>query len=131
MVLLSLPPPLGCNVCCLKQVVIIFEHVEVLRTDWSIPFRLIDERTETSKVWRTIYFHHMLANSLADVVAEEAVTCVLPELNLECQDEACERDQAGEIFLPTASAAAFHRSQGASPHCWARAEKCWRRTTLV
>ena len=31
-----------------------------------------------------IGFHHMLANSLADVVAEEAATRLLPDLKLEC-----------------------------------------------
>ena len=33
----------------------------------------------------------MLANSVADVVAEEATTCFLLERNLECQCKACQK----------------------------------------
>ena len=66
---------------------------------WSILFQLIDERggvTEVIKVkshledespsvitQSKIGFHHMLANSLADVVAEEAAKRLLSYLNLE------------------------------------------------
>ena len=63
---------------------------------WSILFQLIDERsvvTDFIKVkshagpsvimQNKIAFHHMLANSLADVVAEEAAKRLLPDLNLE------------------------------------------------
>ena len=66
---------------------------------WSILFHLIDERsgvTDFIKVkshledagpsaikQNKIAFHHMLANSLADVVAEEAAKRLLPDLNLE------------------------------------------------
>ena len=66
---------------------------------WSILFQLIDERsgvTDFIKVkshledsvpsvikQNRIAFHHMLANSLADVVAEEAAKRLLPDLNLE------------------------------------------------
>ena len=35
--------------------------------------------------------HHMLANSLEDVVAEEAAKRLLPDLNLECKAKKAER----------------------------------------
>ena len=38
-----------------------------------------------------IAFHHMLANSLADVVAEEAAKRLLPDLNLEQKAKRAER----------------------------------------
>ena len=38
-----------------------------------------------------IGFHHMLANSLADVVAEEAAKRLLPDLNLERKAKKAER----------------------------------------
>ena len=66
---------------------------------WSILFQLIDERsgvTDFIKVkshledagpsaikQNKIAFHHMLANSLADVVAAEVAKRLLPDLNLE------------------------------------------------
>ena len=65
---------------------------------WSILFQLIDERSGVTDVVKVkshledegrsvitqnkIGFHHMLANSLADVVAEEAATRLLTDLNL-------------------------------------------------
>ena len=42
-----------------------------------------------------IAFHHMLANSLADVVAEEAAKRLLPDLNLECKAKWAERVGVG------------------------------------
>ena len=66
---------------------------------WSIFFQLIDERSGVTDVIKVkshledegpsgitqnkIGFHHMLANSFADVVAEEAAERLLPDLNLE------------------------------------------------
>ena len=38
-----------------------------------------------------IAFHHMLANSVADVVAEEAAKRLLPDMNLECKAQHAER----------------------------------------
>ena len=65
---------------------------------WSILFQLIDERSGVTDVIKVkshleddgpsvitqnkIGFDHMLANSLADVVAEEAATRLPPDLNL-------------------------------------------------
>ena len=53
--------------------------------------------SNSSHTWKTlarqssnknkIAFHHMLANSLADVVAEEAAKRLLPDLNLETQSQ--------------------------------------------
>ena len=70
-------------------------------------FQLIDERsgvTDFTKVkshledaglsvikQNKIAFHHMLANSLADVVAEEAAKRLLPDLNLERKAKWAER----------------------------------------
>ena len=74
---------------------------------WSILFHLIDERSGVTDVIEVkshledvgpsvitqnkIGFHHMLANSLADVVAEEAAKRLLPELNLERKAKKAER----------------------------------------
>ena len=74
---------------------------------WSILFQLIDERsgvTDFIKVkshledggpsvikQNKIAFHHMLAHSLADVVAEEAAKRLLPDLNLERKAKWAER----------------------------------------
>ena len=73
---------------------------------WSILFKLIDERsgvTDFIKVkshleaapsaikQNKIAFHHMLANSLADVVAEKAAKRLLPDLNLERKAKWAER----------------------------------------
>ena len=74
---------------------------------WSILFQLIDERkgvTDFIKVkshledfgpsvikQNRIAFHHMLANSLADVMAEEAARRLLPDLNLERKARWAER----------------------------------------
>ena len=78
---------------------------------WSILFQLIDERsgvTDFIKVkshledagpsvikQNRIAFHHMLANSLADVVAEEAAKRLLPDLNLERKAKWAERVGVG------------------------------------
>ena len=78
---------------------------------WSILFQLIDERsgvtdfikvkshledTGPSVIKRNkIAFHHMLANSLADVVAEEAAKRLLPDLNLERKAKWAERVGVG------------------------------------
>ena len=77
---------------------------------WSILVQLIDERsgvTDFIKVkshledagplvikQNKIAFHHMLANSLADVVAEEAKR-LLPDLNLERKAKWAERVGVG------------------------------------
>ena len=74
---------------------------------WSILFQLIDERSGVTDVIKVkshledegpsviaqnkIGFHHMLANSLADVVAEEAAKRLLPDLNLERKAKKAER----------------------------------------
>ena len=74
---------------------------------WSILFQLIDERSQVTDVIKVkshledvgpsvitqnkIGFHHMLANSLADVVAEEAAERLLPDLNLERKAKKAER----------------------------------------
>ena len=74
---------------------------------WSILFHLIDERSGVTDVIKVkshwgdvgpsvitqnkIGFHHMLANSLADVVAEEAAKRLLPDLNLERNAKKAER----------------------------------------
>ena len=74
---------------------------------WSILFQLIDERSGVTDVIKVkshlgdvgpsvitqnkIGFHHMLANSLADVVAEEAAKRLLPDLNLERNAKKAER----------------------------------------
>ena len=74
-------------------------------------FQLIDERsgvTDFIKVkshledagpsaikQNKIAFHHMLANSLADVVAEEAAKRLLPDLNLERKAKRAERVGVG------------------------------------
>ena len=66
---------------------------------WSILFRLIDGHSGKTYVIKVkshleddspsaiqqneIAFHHMLANSLADVVAEEAARRLLPDMSLE------------------------------------------------
>ena len=42
-----------------------------------------------------IAFHHMLANSLADVVAEEAAKLLLPDMNLERKAKIAERTGGG------------------------------------
>ena len=78
---------------------------------WSILFHLIDERsgvTDFIKVkshledagpsvikQNKIAFHHMPANSLADVVAEEAPKRLLPDLNLERKAKWAERVGVG------------------------------------
>ena len=78
---------------------------------WSILFQLIDERsgvTDFIKVkshledagpsvikQNKVAFHHMLANSLADVVAEEAAKRLLPDLNLERKAKWAERVGVG------------------------------------
>ena len=78
---------------------------------WSILFQLIDERsgvTDFIKVkshledagpsaikHNKIAFHHMLANSLADVVAEEAAKRLLPDLTLERKAKWAERVGVG------------------------------------
>ena len=74
---------------------------------WSILFQLIDERSGVTDVIKVkshledegpsvitqnkIGFHHMLANSLSDVVAEEAATRLLHDLKLECKAKKTER----------------------------------------
>ena len=75
---------------------------------WSILFHLIDERSGVTdfikvkshledagpsaiKQNNKIAFHHMLANSLADVVAEEAAKRLQPDLNLERKAKWAER----------------------------------------
>ena len=74
---------------------------------WSILFQLIDERSGVADVIKVkshledvgpsvitqnkIGLHHMLANSLADVVAEEAAKRLLPGLNLERKAKWAER----------------------------------------
>ena len=79
---------------------------------WSILFQLIDERsgvTDFIKVkshledagpsvikQNKIAFHHMLANSLSDVVAEEAAKRLQPDLNLERKAKWAERVGIGE-----------------------------------
>ena len=79
---------------------------------WSILFQLIDERSGFTDVIKVkshledvgpsvitqnkICFHHMLANSLADVVAEEAAKRLLPDLNLERKAEKAERIWCGQ-----------------------------------
>ena len=78
---------------------------------WSILFQLIDGRsgvTDFIKVkshledagpsvikQNKIAFHHMLANSLADVVAEEVAKRLLPDLNLERKAKWAERVGVG------------------------------------
>ena len=78
---------------------------------WSILFQLIDERsgvTDFVKVkshledaglsvikQNKIAFHHMLANSLAGAVAEEAAKRLLPDLNLERKAKWAERVGVG------------------------------------
>ena len=78
---------------------------------WSILFQLIDERsgvTDFIKVkshledagpsvikQNRIAFHHMLAKSLEDVVAEEAAKRLLPDLNLERKAKWAERVGVG------------------------------------
>ena len=74
---------------------------------WSILFQLIDGRSGVNDVIKVkshledagpsvikqnkIAFHHMLANALADVVAEEAAKRLLPDLNLERKAKVAER----------------------------------------
>ena len=74
---------------------------------WSIFFQLIDERSGVTDFIRVkshledagpstikqnkIAFHHMRANSLADVVAEDAAKRLLPDLNLERKAKWAER----------------------------------------
>ena len=74
---------------------------------WSILFHLIDERSGVADVIKVkshledegpsvikqnkIGFHQRLANSLADVVAEEAAERLLPDLNLERKAKKAER----------------------------------------
>ena len=74
---------------------------------WSILFQLIGERSGVTDVIKVkshlevvgpsvitqnkIGFHHMLANSLADVVAEEAAKRLPPDLNLERKAKKAER----------------------------------------
>ena len=74
---------------------------------WSILFQQIDERSGVTDVINVksnledegpsaitqnkIGFHRMLANSLADVVAEKAAKRLLPDLNLERKAEKAER----------------------------------------
>ena len=74
---------------------------------WSILFQLIDERSGVTDVIKVkshledvgpsvitqhkIGFHHMLANSMADVVAEEAAKRLLPDMNLERKANNAER----------------------------------------
>ena len=75
---------------------------------WSILFQLIDERSGFIKVkshledagpsvikQNKIAFHHMLANSLAGVVAEEAAKRLLPDWNLERKSKWTERVGVG------------------------------------
>ena len=74
---------------------------------WSILFRCIARRSGKTDVIKVklhleddspsfikqnkIAFHQMLANSLADVVAEEAATRLLPDMNLEQKSKYAER----------------------------------------
>ena len=74
---------------------------------WSILFQLIDERsgvTDFNKVkshledagpsvikQNKVAFHHMQANSLADLVAEETAKRLLPDLNQERKAKWAER----------------------------------------
>ena len=78
---------------------------------WSILFQLLDGRRGVTDVIKVkshledagpsvikqnkIAFHHMLANSLADVVAEEAAERQLPDLNLERKAKKDERIGVG------------------------------------
>ena len=78
---------------------------------WSILFQLIDERSGVTHFIKVkshledagpsvikqnkIAFHHMPANSLADVVAEEAAKRLLPDLNLERKAKWAERVGVG------------------------------------
>ena len=78
---------------------------------WSILFQLIDGRSGVTDVIKVkshledagpsvikqnkIAFHHLLANSLADVVAEEAAKRLLPDLNLERKAKKAERIGVG------------------------------------
>ena len=78
---------------------------------WPILFQLIDERSGVTDFIKAkshledaspsiikqnkIAFHHMLANSLADVVAEEAAKRLLPDLNLEREAKRAERIGVG------------------------------------
>ena len=74
---------------------------------WSILFQLIDERSGVTDVIKVkshlkdegpsvitqnkIGLHHMLANSLEDVVAEEGAKHLLPDLKLERKAKKAER----------------------------------------
>ena len=74
---------------------------------WSILFQFIDEHSGNTDVIKVkshledvgptsikqnkIAFHHMLSNSLADFVAEEAVKRLLPDMNLERTAKNAER----------------------------------------
>ena len=74
---------------------------------WSILFQLINERSGVTDVIKVkshledvgpsvitqnkMGFHHTLASSLADVVAEEAAKRMLPDLNLERKAKKAER----------------------------------------
>ena len=74
---------------------------------WSILFQLIDERSGVTDFIKVkshledagkqdkIAFHHMLANFLEDVVAEEAAKRLLPDLNLERKAKWAERVGVG------------------------------------
>ena len=78
---------------------------------WSILFQLIDGRSGVTDVIKVkshlenagpsvikqnkIAFHHLLANSLTDVVAEEATKRLLPDLNLERKAKKAERIVVG------------------------------------
>ena len=78
---------------------------------WSILFQLIDGRSRVTDVIKVkshledagpsvikqnkIAFHRLLANSLADVVAEEAAKRLLPDLNLERKAKKAERIGVG------------------------------------
>ena len=82
---------------------------------WSILFQLIDECSGVTEVIKVkshledvgpsvitqnkIGFHHMLANSLADVVAEQAAKRLLPDLNLEGK---AKKADVSELVWPNA-----------------------------
>ena len=82
---------------------------------WSVLFQLIDERSGVTDVIKVkshledarpsvvtqnkIGFHHVLANSLADVVAEEAAKRLRPDLNLERKAKKPERIGIGVAMV--------------------------------
>ena len=69
---------------------------------WSILFQLIADvikRGPSVITQNEIGFHHMLVNSLADGVAEEAAKRLLPDLNLQRKAKKAERNGIGVAKL--------------------------------